>query len=224
MNFTPSQNLAEQVAHTIGDRIIRGHLIPGQRILEARLAEELGLSRSPVREALRILERQKLVELIPRKGAKVTPISAAHIQWFYDIFEVLYGLVARNAAQYATDTDREKLGQALRHIEAAADRSDVEAYYNGIFEFAAVGLKASRNPLLEAILLDLWPSNRRIQFASLSSRASELNTNVHFFKEMYRHMNLGNLSRVESLVKAYARNEKEFALRIANGENHEHPN
>jgi len=217
MPFTPSENLPEQLARDISDKIIRKALKPGERILEAKLAEEMGVSRSPLREALRILEKQKLVELIPRKGARVTPISAAHIEWFYDIFEVLYGLVSLKAAENATETDRERLQGALAKIETAAGAPDIDAYYDGIFEFAEVGLKASGNPLLEALLKDLWPSNRRIQYASLSSRADELQTNVRFFQDMYRYLAANQLPRLKKAVKAYARNEKAFALKIANG-------
>ncbi len=217
MAFTPSENLPEQLARDIGEKIIRNAFKPGERILETQLAEEMGVSRSPLREALRILEKQKLVELIPRKGARVTPISAAHIEWFYDIFEVLYGLVARKAADNADDQDRDALQQALGIIEAAAAAHDIEAYYEGIFAFAAVGLKASRNPLLEALLKDLGPSNRRIQYASLSLRADELQTNLRFFQKMQDQLEAGEPAGVEKAVKAYARNEKAFALKIANG-------
>jgi DNA-binding GntR family transcriptional regulator len=217
MAFTPSENLPEQLAREISDKIIRNVLKPGERILEAQLAQEMGVSRSPLREALRILEKQKLVELTPRKGARVTPISTAHIEWFYDIFEALYGLVARKAAENADDRDREALQHALRNIEAAAAAHDIDAYYDGIFAFAAVGLKAARNPLLEALMKDLGPSNRRIQYASLSSRAGELETNKRFFQEMQAHLAAGETAGVEKAVKAYARNEKAFALKIANG-------
>ena len=216
MAFTPSENLPEQVARDIAEKIIRNELAPGERILEAKLAEEMGVSRSPLREALRILEKQKLVELIPRKGARVTPLSAAHIEWFYDIFESLYGLLARKAAENAGDGDRSALKKALQKIENAARERDTEAYYTGIFEFAAVGLKAARNPLLEAILMDLWPNNRRLQYASLSSRADELQTNVRFFQDMHTHLVAGAIGEMETVVQRYARNEKAFALQMVN--------
>lgn len=218
MAFTPSENLPEQLAREISEKIIRNAMPPGERILEAQLAEEMGVSRSPLREALRILEKQRLVVLTPRKGARVTPITASHIEWFYDIFEALYGLVARKAAENATEQDREALAEALRTIEAAAAAHDIEAYYNGIFVFAAVGLQAARNPLLEALLKDLWPSNRRIQYASLAARAEDLQTNKRFFQAMHRHLAAGDPAGVEAAVKAYARNEKTFALQIANGD------
>jgi DNA-binding GntR family transcriptional regulator len=101
-------------------------------------------------------------------------------------------LVARESAEKADDEDRSALRMALQKIEKAAADRDIEAYYSAIFEFAAVGLKAARNPLLEAIMLDLWPNNRRIQFASLSRRAKELPTNVRFFQDIYQCVIDGN--------------------------------
>jgi DNA-binding GntR family transcriptional regulator len=217
MAFTPSENLPEQLAREISDKIIHNELKPGERVIEARLADEMGVSRSPMREALRILEKQKLVALTPRKGARVTSISAAHIEWYYDIFEALYSLVARRAAENATAKDRGDMQAALRQIETAAADHDIDAYYEGIFAFAASGLKAAQNPLLETLLRDLGPANRRIQYASLSSRANDLQHNVRFFQEMYQHIAAGQPSRVEAAARAYARNEKIFALKIANG-------
>lgn len=217
MTFQASANLPEQVALTIGERIIQNELKPGERILEARLADELGISRSPVREALRVLEKQKLVELIPRKGAKVTEITAAHIEWFYDLFEVLYGLVARKTTEYACAKERRALQHALLQIERSAAANDEKAYYSAIFDFAAVGMRAARNPLLEATLLDLWPNNRRIQFATLALRSDELTENTLYFQEMVAAMLAGDTGRVEAVVKAYARNEKTVALKLAAG-------
>ncbi|MFW6284555.1 MAG: GntR family transcriptional regulator, partial [Desulfosalsimonas sp.] len=72
MDFSVSSGLAEQIAAYLEDRIIRLEIKPGQRIREAAVAEELGVSRSPVREALRILENNLVVEIIPRRGARVT--------------------------------------------------------------------------------------------------------------------------------------------------------
>lgn len=217
MEFQASANLPEQVALTIGERIIQNELKPGDRILEAKLADELGISRSPLREALRVLEKQKLVELIPRKGAKVTEITAAHIEWFYDLFEVLYGLVARKATEHATAEERQALRHAQRRIETAAAAKDEKAYYGAIFDFAALGMRVARNPLLEATLLDLWPNNRRIQFATLALRAEQLSQNCVYFQEMVAAMLALDTDRVEAVVKAYARNEKAVALKLAVG-------
>ncbi len=217
MAFIAPDNLPELLMRDISEKIIRNALKPGERILEAKIAEEMGVSRSPVREALRILEKNRLVELVPRKGARVTAITAQHIEWFYDIYEALYGLVARKAAEYADDDDLRQMAVALDRIEQAAEKGDVHEYYNGIFEFAGVGMRAARNPLLEQTLKELWPSNRRIQYASLQFRKDDLKQNVRFFQAMAKYAAEGNGPMAEKEIRKYAQNEKAFALRIANG-------
>jgi len=67
MEFKPSKNLAEQIALYLGERIIRFELKPGERLIEEELARDLKVSRSPLREALRILEKKWLIDLIPRR-------------------------------------------------------------------------------------------------------------------------------------------------------------
>ena len=75
MAFIAPDNLPEILTRDISEKIIRNELKPGERILETKIAAEMGVSRSPVRESLRMLEKNRLVELIPRKGARVTDLS-----------------------------------------------------------------------------------------------------------------------------------------------------
>jgi len=217
MTFVVPDNLPEQVTREISEKIIRNELKPGERIFETKLAQEMGVSRSPIREALRLLEKNKLVELIPRKGARVTEITSQHIEWFYDIFEALYGLVARRATELATETDMGMIWKALEKIKSAAAEGDVQAYYSGIFEFAEVAMKAARNPMLEQLLMELWPNNRRIQYASLVHRKADLKKNVVFFQHMAKYASEGKAEEAATAISEYARNEKAFALKIANG-------
>ncbi len=215
------ENIPETITREISEKIIRNELKPGERIYEAKIAEELGVSRSPVREALRILEKNRLVELIPRKGARVAEISSAHIEWFYDVFEALYGLAARKVTEKAGEQDRADLGAALEKIEAAASAKDVEKYYEGIFEFAAIGMRAAANPLLAQILMDLWPSNRRIQYATISRRKDTLEENAGFFRKIYELLDSPDEVEAEAAVRAYARNEKQVALEMIYGKKRE---
>lgn len=217
MAFVAPDNLPELLMRDISEKIIRNELKPGERILEAKIAEEMGVSRSPVREAMRILEKNRLVELVPRKGARVTAITIQHIEWFYDIYEALYGLVARKAAEHADAEDLQRMQAALMKIEQSAEAGDVQSYFNGIFEFAGVGMRAARNPLLEQTLKELWPSNRRIQYASLQFRKDDLKQNVVFFQAMAKYAAEGNGKKAEEEIRKYAQNEKAFALKIANG-------
>lgn len=213
MAFKPSDNLNEQIAEYLSAQIIRGELEPGDRILEARLAQELGVSRGPIREALHILERKRLVKLIPRRGARVTEMSASDIEWLYDILIELYSITARRAAENRTQKDLVQVRRAVRKIKDCAARGDVSGYYDAIFEYASVGLQAAKNPLLEQMLNDLEPSTRRAQFASLSRRAEDLRETVTFFEDAVRYVEDKNAEMASQTIRNYAQNEKEFALK-----------
>ena len=86
--------LRDVVFNTIKDGILSGRLRPGERLLENQLAEELGVSRTPIREALRMLEIENLVDLIPRKGAQVREMSEKDIKDVLEIRKVLEELAA----------------------------------------------------------------------------------------------------------------------------------
>ena len=216
MAFKASENLAEQIAQYVAEKIIQLELKPGERVLEAKISEEFGVSRGPVREALRILEKNRLVELIPRRGARVTEMSASYIEWLYDILEELYALTARKFIENSNEEDRRMLQDALKKIEENAEKGDVTGYFNATFEYALAGLKGAKNPLLEQMLIDLWPSNRRIQFASLSFRAEDLKKNAVFFQRATQYIEDGNTGKGSQGIRDYARNEKALALKMLN--------
>lgn len=223
MKFASPTSLPELVMQDISEKIITNHLKPGQRINEARIAEEFGISRSPVREAIRILEKNRLVEIVPRKGARVTPISEETIEWFYDIFDVLYGLVSRKLVEKAAREDLDHLAEALTRIEAAAEAEDVPAYFDSIFNYAAVAMAAAHNPLLEEIIRELWPSNKRIVHASFIHRTDDLKNNVRFFQQATQYARERNAVAVEQVIHAFVRNERDFALKIARRDSNPEP-
>lgn len=214
MSFQPNGNLVEQVTDYIAEKIIQNELKPGARIYDTKLAQEMGVSRTPIREAIRILERNRLVELIPRRGVVVTEISESQVEWFYDVFEQLYGLVARKAAENHTRAHLQKIESALRDIETAAAAEDTHRYYDCIFAFADAGLKAAQNPFLEGIIKDMWPSNRRIQYASLRLRKDDLKQNVDFFRRATRFLKQQEGEKAEAVIREFARTEKRFALQL----------
>lgn len=95
MAFNISGTLADQIADYITEKIVRLEIPPGERILEQSIAEELGVSRSPVREAMRILEKTGMIEIVPRCGARVKTVTRESIEGFCDVFSLLFGHVVR---------------------------------------------------------------------------------------------------------------------------------
>jgi DNA-binding GntR family transcriptional regulator len=91
----PTLTVPEQIAGRIGDRILDGKMVPGERIGEQELAQEFLVSRGPVREALRILEREGLVTILARRGAVVTELSTVELRELMEIRGGLFELVVR---------------------------------------------------------------------------------------------------------------------------------
>ena len=213
MDFKPSNNLCAQIAEYLSVQIIKGDLKPGERIKEVILAQELGVSRGPIREALYILERKRLVEMRPRRGAIVTQMSASYATSLYDIIVELYGLAARKAAENRSSKDLQAIRHALKVIKDCANKGDVPGYYDAIFQLALVGEKAAKNPLLEQMLGDLEPVTRRVQYASLRHRTEDLKKSVAFFERFAQCTESKDGEMACQTIRAYTENERKLALR-----------
>ncbi len=213
MTFQISSNLSEQIAEHITDKIIRMEIRPGERIMETAIADELSVSRSPIREALRILEKNRLVELIPRRGARVTELSESFIAHLCDILAVLLGLTARQCVENGSDSDLKTIDNAAKTSELCVNSCDVYGYYKSIFDFAVACLKATGNPLLEQMVADLMPNVRRILYASFSSKKEELQKNVEIVLTGNRFVQERNGTMAEKTVCDYVQKAKDFALK-----------
>src|SRR6266436_2032040 len=111
-------SLAEKAYHAIRDLIVSLQLAPGAVIDERELMEELGIGRTPVREALRRLAHEGLVEVYPRRGMFVTGVDVRELARLSEVREVLEPEAARLAAERATETDREEMGALLAELDA----------------------------------------------------------------------------------------------------------
>lgn len=127
MTLSPTHQfvtLPEQVAKAIADGIIRNEIEPGANLREIPLAELYGVSRSSVREALRILERDGVVSIRPRHGAKVTELSAAEMVEIYQIRAALLGVAFALFAERCTDEDLRFLRTTLAKIKVVHDEDE----------------------------------------------------------------------------------------------------
>jgi DNA-binding GntR family transcriptional regulator len=97
----PTLTVPEQIAAQVGDRILSGAMAPGERIGEQELADEFAVSRGPIREAIRILEREGLATILARRGAIVTELTATELKELLEIRAGLFELVARKLASPA---------------------------------------------------------------------------------------------------------------------------
>ena len=113
--------LPEQIADAIGAAIAQSILAPGHRLTEVDLAREYGVSRAPVREAIRLLARRGLVDFAPRRGAFVVELTIEKVIDVFNVMAVVVGLAARYFAVRATEEDIEKLDAIVSRLEELAD-------------------------------------------------------------------------------------------------------
>ncbi|MHA6797279.1 GntR family transcriptional regulator (plasmid) [Pseudonocardia bannensis] len=121
----PPQGLVDETAHRIQQRIIQGELPVGTWLRQNRLATDLGVSRTPVREALRKLQAVGLVEVVPRRGALVRPLDARKLSDAFIVRAELEGLAAELAAELADDDQLERLQKAVAMFDESVEELDV---------------------------------------------------------------------------------------------------
>ena len=213
MEFKPSKNLPEQIAHHLGNRIMRFDLKPGQRLVEEDLSREMGVSRSPLREALRILEKKWLVDLIPRREARVTILNENLISCSGDILKEVYGLIARKASELGTEQDRAIITEKLSILEKQASDKNPVGYFEAIIEYETECLRAARNPVLNLLLRDLWPSSRRVQYATLHLRTESLMEPVSLFKQAHQQLLEGNGDRAAAIIRDLIQQETLYGIK-----------
>ena len=146
-----TQSLPEQIAARLSERIVSGTYTPGQRVMEQAVAEEFEVSRGPVREALRLLEKEGLVMILPRRGAQVTNPTIAEVHEIFDIRAMLNGLRDRLIAE---SPHREQLVPVLeQEISRLAQTADAPGAGD---EYIEIVLRLNR-------LLTQTAGNRRLQ-------------------------------------------------------------
>ncbi|MFZ5564684.1 MAG: GntR family transcriptional regulator [Thermodesulfobacteriota bacterium] len=213
MTFPVAQNLPEQIAEIIREKIVRLELLPGENIREAQLAAELKVSRSPVREALRLLEKQRLVEQVPRKGTRVTELSEQGIEDLYDVAGALIVLAAEQCAAKSTADELSAINAAVVRAGQAVAKKDVAGYHTAFFEFALHCLKSAKNPLLVDMIMDLLHGVRRMQFLTLSLRSENLEENLEILERGNRYLQNNDGKMAVKTVIEYVAKEKNVAMK-----------
>ncbi|BAI81066.1 transcriptional regulator, GntR family [Deferribacter desulfuricans SSM1] len=167
--------LREKIADRIRADIIKGVYKDGERLIEPKLAENLGISRTPVREALRQLENEGFIEIIPRKGAVVKRMTLDDVDNLYMIKANLEGLAARQAIKYISDNDIKEMERLNERFLLLAKRDEdvVEEYLKYNVDFHNVFIQLSKNDKLIEILEGLSKNFQRIKgmLISKSERA-----------------------------------------------------
>ena len=201
-NFNVSMNeylpLRDVVFNTLRQAILRGELKPGERLMEIQLANKLGVSRTPVREAIRKLELEGLVLMIPRKGAEVADISEKSLKDVLEVREALEELAARLACDKITKEGINRLKEAAQDFRSALKSNDITQMAEADVRFHDLICNATENQKLGQLLNNLREQMYRYR--------------IEYLKDQQVYEKL--LSEQEEIIRHIEKGEKDEAARV----------
>lgn len=159
-NYKP---LGEVVFEYLRNAILAGELKPGERLMEVTIADQLGVSRTPVREAIRKLEKESFVIMIPRKGAYVADLTKKDILEVLEIRKELEGFAAYLAADRMTLSEKEKLGQVVETFNESLINMDKKNMIECDNQFHSLIFEGTKNQRLINIIYDLHDQFQRFR-------------------------------------------------------------
>lgn len=211
MNFEPAVSLTEQIADHLATEIIFGRLQPSARIQELRVAGDLGVSRGSVREALLILERRHLIEIIPRRGAVVSSLESKEIANFCELFtEVQLLFFSRLAAIQTLDSN--DFCQPLEDMGNAVVADNLVTLLQARRAFLEVGLPLLDDFYLGSVLRGLIPAGLRLAHLAALHADHETRDTLRYHQALLDALVNHQQERVRELVHAYNGREKKLAL------------
>lgn len=160
-------SLHERVYDEIKKSVIKGEIPPGSKIIEENIARTLGVSRTPIREALKRLAQEGLVEITPRKGAFVIQLFRRVVKEILEIREALEGMAARLAALNMTDDILDKMKKAFEGSEERIKRRDFSNYSMIDVDFHQLLFIASNNQRLTHIINNLYDHIQMLRLKSV---------------------------------------------------------
>ena len=156
------------VAQKLREAIMSGNLKPGQRLVERELCEMMGVSRPSIREALRLLEADGLVNTVPHRGPMVSTISLEEARQLYAARAVLEGFAGRECARLHDPAVVRKIGEALGRLKVALAESDMIAVLEAKTDFYAALIGGCRNAFIERMLKPLHDRITLLRITSMS--------------------------------------------------------
>lgn len=160
-NFPEAKNLSHLIADRLAEMVQTGALKPGQHLVQTELAEQFGVSRVAMRDALSELRQRGLAVNVPRKGTLVRSVSCKTVRDLFAVRRVVEGLAAREACQRMTDEDLVRLAQLIREQETLAQQPDLKQLVEKDWEFHQTIYAHCDNEPLQEIITGLWSRTRQ---------------------------------------------------------------
>lgn len=194
------ENLADTIADWIADQIIEGRLSPGSELSISDLVREFGVSNTPIREALRTLKADGLVELPPRRSPRVVQLTKKDVLDIYPCRAYLNGLAARLAAENMDGGKLSVLQEIIEYMEDAVARDDIAAYFQQTVLFNKKVAEFSENDVLVALLDSLGRRTLRLRYLSITE-SGRIQSGLAFHAQIMNAFRQGDAPYAEELMK-----------------------
>jgi DNA-binding GntR family transcriptional regulator len=204
---TPHLTKNAFVHQTLRDAIIRGGLVPGQRLIIDELARRYQVSIIPVREALRLLQSEGLVVSVAHVGATVAPISRDSVLEVFTLLEGLELVASRAAAERATPAQLDEIGDLVHEMDKAVASDAPQRWADLNTEFHLAISRAAGMPTLHQMMqraLDLWDRVRRHYFNGVLARRARKAQAEH--RLIVKHLRSRDLMALEDSIRRHNQN------------------
>jgi len=207
-----SLSLPEQIAARLAALIALDAIRPGQRILEEEVSQVLGVSRAPVREALRILERDRLLHVRPRHGAQVSLPSAAELRDIFEVRASLWGALLEDVHDTQPEGVEAMVAAGLPLLAAAAAADDSDAYARASFRMTNSVARLCTNHLLRDMVLSV--ALQTVRYARLGfAQPGEMARSLRDWRRMARAVRAGERAEAIALARGRIAGSRDAALR-----------
>jgi DNA-binding GntR family transcriptional regulator len=217
MDLIRPETLRHQVEQALRQAIMSGRLAPGARLIERELCESLSVSRTSVREALRRLEAEKLVSIVPHKGPMVAVMTRQEASELYAIRGLLEGFAAAGFTRHADDASVAKFGECVHALKAAAVAGNQDGVLKAKGELYDILLGNCGNALVKEILTSLYSRVNLLRATSLM-HPDRLPASLREIDKLYKALKARNAEAAEAAARLHVANAEKAALRMLDDE------
>lgn len=205
--------LRDVVFKTLRQAILTGELKPGERLMEIHLANKLGVSRTPIREAIRQLELEGLVIMIPRKGAQVASITEKSMTDVLEVRLALEKLAVELACRRITYEQKEALKLALESFEKAVETDNASDIARADVEFHDVIFLATGNMRLGQMVNNLAEQMYRFRFEYIKDKGGRTRL-IEEHRRIYDAVINGNLEQATKEISIHIKNQEDSIINL----------
>lgn len=206
-------SLSEQIAEHLGDRIIRGELAPGAKLPESELAKQLNVSTNSLREAFRVLEGRHLIEIQPRRGARVCEVNEEQVRELYDFLFLLLSQLAARAAETWQAGEVEELAELVPQLEERHEHGDLAGAHQLVFQWLPDMLRFARNTYMARTISDMIPLLQRYSFIALTEETTEFDVSITIFQRLLGNVLMRKAEDAAAAISEYGENQCRIVLR-----------